>query len=397
MWFMYLLLKLKKASYSTVFMIVVLSLGLAFSFLFASGIIRFPIDLSPIMALLVFTYFYFGTFRYGLFNTLSLGVIKGLSILENAVLVIDKGGQTIYTNKSMAYFEPKVLEKITAVCQSLSEKPNPSIAEIVEERLELPDQKVFSLQFRRLLSVFGNTVGYVCIINDDTAISKMIGELKEKKQRVEEMHESIVAYAEGIKQLRILEERNALAKEVHDILGHSLNYAVQVLESNKIIAENDPALIRGRLIQAVADIEKGLSEIGEDHKSNSLSSYSAFCQQIKIMGQKQKNIGVDIEIILDALNIGDVRTLKTLYRICQESITNSIKHGQAKKIIISLRKKGNLATLAIVDDGLGCKAVVKGSGLSGMEERLQQVGGKIYFGGFGEEPGFQIHATIPLS
>lgn len=84
-----------------------------------------------------------------------------------------------------------------------------------------------------------------------------------------------------------------------------------------------------------------------------------------------------------------------LLKICQESVTNSIKHGKAHNVKILFVFNRTSVKLFIFDDGIGCADIKKGNGLSGMEERVWQLSGEIAFGSDGEK-GFNIHIEIPL-
>jgi signal transduction histidine kinase len=87
---------------------------------------------------------------------------------------------------------------------------------------------------------------------------------------------------------------------------------------------------------------------------------------------------------------------KVIFRVCQEALTNSLRHGKAKNVNIILRSSGNKLSLFIFDDGCGCSQIKKGFGLSGMEQRVKDLGGTLVFGSDGES-GFNIRMEIPLS
>ena len=82
-----------------------------------------------------------------------------------------------------------------------------------------------------------------------------------------------------------------------------------------------------------------------------------------------------------------------VYRVVQEASTNSIRHGHAGRISISITKKEQWLTITVKDDGLGCGSVEKGFGLKHMEERLRLLGGELEYDG---QDGFLITARIPI-
>ena len=85
----------------------------------------------------------------------------------------------------------------------------------------------------------------------------------------------------------------------------------------------------------------------------------------------------------------------TLYRTVQEGLTNAVRHGMASLVRINFWVRDGIVNLSIDDNGKGAAEVVKGIGLSGMEERVSALGGRI---GIGKslEGGFALHADIPL-
>jgi signal transduction histidine kinase len=94
-----------------------------------------------------------------------------------------------------------------------------------------------------------------------------------------------------------------------------------------------------------------------------------------------------------------------LYRNIQEAMTNSVRHGMSKNIYMDFIYKPDTFKLIIRDDGIGTSSVIgndnvidndkirKGFGISGMEERLQLIGGKMDIDG---RNGFKITMTIPI-
>lgn len=106
--------------------------------------------------------------------------------------------------------------------------------------------------------------------------------------------------------------------------------------------------------------------------------------------------GTRIEVsISENLPAIDAVRAMAVYRICQEAVTNAIRHGQAKTVNIIIKGHPEGIRLYIFDDGKGCDELVKGYGLTGMEERVAKLGGNITFGSDGEK-GFNIVANLPV-
>ena len=399
--FGYYLLKGRILNFFNLAILIGLIATLVMELLFANGLFNSSIDISPILVLLVFTFHFFIAYRYGLLYTLSMGIVKSLQMFNNAVLVFDETGEILYANEAKNRFEDEVMESVKTVCQDLIKKNLLSRAEFYKKEFQFPEYgKVLTVWMRPTKSTYKGTIGYISIIHDDTIIINMIDDLKEKNQQLEEINEGIKMYTEDLKKLVAIEERNILSKEIHDVLGHSLNYTLKVLESNKIIIDSKPEKAIERLKAAVIEIDKGLGEIraASINRDNTLlMDFSSFSEELRKMALRHKEIGVEIDIVsLDDLPTNNKMIFSTFYRICQEAVTNSIKHGQANQVIISITNRGNQGILRIVDNGKGCLNIIKGSGLLGMEERIGVIGGDIVSNSFDDGSGFQVCATIPL-
>ena len=82
-----------------------------------------------------------------------------------------------------------------------------------------------------------------------------------------------------------------------------------------------------------------------------------------------------------------------IYRVVQESITNAIRHGKAKKIDVTLWKEDKWLNLVIKDNGIGCKEIHTGFGLIHIEERIKMLKGTVEYDG---SDGFTVIARIPI-
>ena len=93
------------------------------------------------------------------------------------------------------------------------------------------------------------------------------------------------------------------------------------------------------------------------------------------------------------LNCFNEEEENTIYRIIQEAITNSIRHGKAKQIQIDIDRKYNMLEVCIRDNGIGCINIQEGFGLYHMEERLKRLQGSLKYYG---EKGFVVEAQVPI-
>ncbi len=380
---------------TTIFTFLILPLILSFNRILS------PFDIFPFTLLFLFTFLFWGAYRLDLLYILPLGIMNALDLMNEGIVVFDGTGTTLYSNKPFRDDFQEIQTLIVNMVKENMKEFSKAKHLPVKKDIECKSSgRIFRLWIRPILSLAKGITGYTCIVHDDTNIVALIRDLEEKNQQLEAMYVSIEKLSRETKKLAILKERNILAKEIHDVLGHSLNYTLHVLESNRIILQDDPKRALKRLREAITYIDEGLNDIasGFMDEQNHFSRYEGFCASMEQMAEMQKDIGVSINITgMEDLRDCSESILKALYRICQEAVTNFIKHGNARNAIISIKKNGNEIILNIVDDGVGCPEVVKGSGLKGMENRIQELGGCIHFSSFEDGSGFQIKASIPLA
>jgi signal transduction histidine kinase len=207
-------------------------------------------------------------------------------------------------------------------------------------------------------------------------------------------------------ELDVLKERNQLAREVHDTLGHTLTLVIMLMKVCKINCETNIPETKEKLASAIEIAQEGLQELrrslmGLSPKDKEQGD-TIFTILEKLFESAERS-GLNIDFTVDgeefyqknSVIINAVDYSDSIYKVCQEAITNSLRHGQATNLSIILRfTPGNLI-LYIIDNGKGCTTIKKGFGLSGIEQRISELGGTVVYGSDGEH-GFNIHIEIPI-
>jgi signal transduction histidine kinase len=196
-----------------------------------------------------------------------------------------------------------------------------------------------------------------------------------------------------------LKERNRLAHEIHDILGHSLTSISTGLEACLEVSKSLAPLLHERLFKikhvtdkGLTDIRRSVRELKNDaiDKSSLLDALEELAADINAMGKTHAIIRISgVPALLD----DDEE--QTVYRLVQESMTNSLKHGHSTEILIELEYLEHELQVMVSDDGLGCDSLIKHFGLRHIEERVELLGGNVSFTSrLGD--GFVTSAAIPL-
>lgn len=211
--------------------------------------------------------------------------------------------------------------------------------------------------------------------------------------------------AEKAKQAAILEERNRMARDIHDTLAQSFTGIVVHLEATKrklATAQLDAAtehiaharnLATQGLLEARRSVQALRPETLESHNLSGALRHLA----------EQMTAGTDVQLILridenSPTLPSEVET--NLLRIGQEALTNILKHARAKTICLDLLFEPDTVHLRIRDDGQGFNpqltSIQQGFGLIGMQERSRKIGGMCSFNSQVGQ-GTEVTVTVPLS
>ena len=192
-------------------------------------------------------------------------------------------------------------------------------------------------------------------------------------------------------------ERKRLARELHDTIGHALAGMAVGVDACITMIDKNPQLAKAQLKVISKAIRKGMKDV-----RNSLNKMRPdFLQQYRLKEAIEKmkeeisdvtDLKINLNYQIDETGF-DTKIEDILFRVIQESITNSIRHGLATVVDIDIYKENNLLCLKIKDNGKGCKAINYGFGLKQMVERVSQIRGDI---NFYSENGFTTEIKRPL-
>ena len=192
-------------------------------------------------------------------------------------------------------------------------------------------------------------------------------------------------------------ERKRLARELHDTIGHALAGMAVGVDACFTMIDKNPEFAKAQLKVISKAIRKGMKDV-----RNSLNKMRPdFLQQYRLKEAIEKmkeeisnvtDLKINLNYQIDETGF-DTKIEDILFRVIQESITNSIRHGLATVVDINIYKENNLLCLKIKDNGKGCKAINYGFGLKQMVERVSQIRGDI---NFYSENGFTTEIKIPL-
>ncbi|MDE5716006.1 MAG: sensor histidine kinase [Lachnospiraceae bacterium] len=210
-------------------------------------------------------------------------------------------------------------------------------------------------------------------------------------------NEQLSEYADMAEKMAQTNERNRLAREIHDTLGHSLTGIIAGLDACLALVDVAPQEVKKQLKlladvsrDGMKDVRRSVSELRPDEMER-LSLNAAVRKMVTDMG-RVSDTRIYFDVGEEKLEFGEDEE-NIIYRVIQESITNAIRHGQAYRIWITLKRIDGEVLLEVKDDGIGCKEVKSGFGRRHMKERIEMLGGTIAFDG---QKGFKVTAHIPI-
>jgi signal transduction histidine kinase len=183
-------------------------------------------------------------------------------------------------------------------------------------------------------------------------------------------------------------ERLRIARDLHDVMGHSLTSLTIHLDVASRLATGPAAehlscarTVSGELLEQVRSVVGRIRVPPIDLRT----ALQSLANSVK---------GLNVRVVLpEDLAILDPARADTILRCAQETITNTLRHAEARQLVIEVQERGSGVVVTARDDGRGGQFVI-GHGLSGMRERFEMFGGSLSIASQ-EGEGFSIRGIIP--
>jgi two-component system sensor histidine kinase UhpB len=191
-------------------------------------------------------------------------------------------------------------------------------------------------------------------------------------------------------------ERGRIAQELHDEVGQTLT---AVLLQLKRASDQAPSPIRDDLVQVQETIRGGIDELSRiarrlrpvDLDNLGLpGALKALANEFSL----DSGLSVHRRLDTDLPKLSDEAEL-VLYRVAQEALTNAVRHANARRVDLELRRADNCLVLSVRDDGRGLGDSKAGAGVTGMRERARLVGGQLTVD-TRPEGGTEVRLRVPI-
>ncbi|AUW95787.1 sensor histidine kinase [Streptococcus pluranimalium] len=219
--------------------------------------------------------------------------------------------------------------------------------------------------------------------------------LEEEVRMVSQVNAELNSYIALTEKITEDRERKRISREIHDTLGHALTGISAGIDAVRVLVDINPQKAKEQLgsvsevVRAgIVDVRRSLNKLRPDALEGRTLK-DALCKIIKEY-QEISQITIHFSYEWETIDLS-VAAEDVIFRIVQESITNSVRHGHASQVDIHLYEAGDYM-MTIQDNGVGAEEITFGYGLMQMRERLAIIGGSANFNG---EHGFTTQIHLP--
>jgi signal transduction histidine kinase len=256
---------------------------------------------------------------------------------------------------------------------------------------------------RQASALFGATVAVLLVVG-----VWALGAYAQTRRRYTRALEERAAHAERereqLARIAVHEERASIARELHDIVAHSVSVmlvgvrgARDVLRTSPDVADDTLARVETSGEQSLAELRRILALLrAPEHGAESRPQPSLAELDELVAGYRDAGLPVRLELTGEPQPLpGGVEL--SVYRIVQEALTNVLKHSHPTRVTVTLAFRGSCLDVEVADDGTGVEhdGATTGHGIVGMRERVALLGGELETGRR-VGGGYRVAARLPI-
>ena len=234
-------------------------------------------------------------------------------------------------------------------------------------------------------------------LGEKERILHLNNQLNEANEELRQANIRLETYAQKSVEAAETRERNRLAMEIHDTLGHALTGIITGIEACTVLMDAAPEATKLQL-KAIAEVARqGATDVRRSIRAlrpDVLERMDLEKALTQMMDEMRSSTNVEILYECSAsLHVFNEDEENVIYRVVQESITNAIRHGRADRILVRIDRQYDVLGIRVKDNGRGCDDIQMGFGLHHMQERLSMLQGSL---NYYSENGFTVEAQIPV-
>jgi signal transduction histidine kinase len=225
-----------------------------------------------------------------------------------------------------------------------------------------------------------NGLGTLAAAAFTAVVTELLRREQQARAELAEANLRLRNYAAQAEELATTQERNRLARDIHDGLGHHLTVIQMQVQAARAVLGSDPARADAVLAKAQQQSSEALTEVRRSGATlREPRAVPPLGDALKALAEDASASGVPTELHVT----GTVRPLgvdaeESLFRAAQEGLTNVRKHAAAgsARLVLTYRTDGTVR-LEVCDDGRGATVAADGFGLIGLRERAERLGGTV--------------------
>ena len=266
------------------------------------------------------------------------------------------------------------------------------ISSVLESR-EVDPASLISNAFNDIILI----VMHFLVMNFTLQIYRKNKEIVAANKQLNEKSDKLrLAYLE-LEEVTKLEERQRIAKDIHDTAGHSMTTVIMLTEAAKLKIDEDPQEAKRKIAAANLQAKNALEELRESvHLLSGKSEQLTLKQMLEnIIHDTTDGTEIVFRSAIADISLCDAKR-RFLCNTLKEGVSNGLRHGGATAFWFELKEEEGRVEFLLSDNGCGMNigSLKEGFGLSGMHTRAQSLGGNVWFE-TEEDGGFEIHLVLP--
>ena len=254
---------------------------------------------------------------------------------------------------------------------------------------------LMSISFVAFTAVVGNLIRK--LMEASEVMSEQFLQLNEAHEELSSAHQQLQEYSAQAEESAKIRERNRIAREIHDTVGHKMTALFVQMELAYELINHDLDKARDTMNVCKDLAQEALEEVRFSVQAIKEEEMTFLSSVNKLLNEFHQSTGLksNVEIQGDPSHIPS--TLQpTLIRMIQESVTNAKRHGDATVSSIKLVCGKEKVMIEVQDNGKGASLIIPGFGLKTMQDRINEMGGVLSYGSK-EAQGFHMTAEFPLN
>lgn len=255
----------------------------------------------------------------------------------------------------------------------------------------------FFLQYVDVFLFFGIGLGFNVITKSQKRYKLLLAENLQQYEQIQQQNKALEQYASQVEKYTLLEERNRMARDLHDSIGHYFTSITTGLDAVSYMIKVNPEMAEEKVTRLAEVARGGLTEVRQTiHQIAPSEDEITFSEQLKKMVfEFGDHTLTKMELDVTGEERGLAPHVKlTLIRFVQESLTNAKRHGEATCIKVKLHFERDSIQLQVWNNGKKIDKVDFGFGLTSMKNRLEELNGLLRIENEGE--GVTFICTLPV-